>query len=45
MEVLDALIAREKFYARVGDKQASLKAADEVRMPRRSRIAYFRLRR
>lgn len=31
MEVLDALIAREKFYTRVGDKQAALKAADDVR--------------
>jgi hypothetical protein len=30
MEVLDALIAREKFYARVGDKEAALKAADDV---------------
>lgn len=30
MEVLDALIAREKYYARIGDKAAALKAADDV---------------
>jgi len=33
MEVLDALIAREKYYARIGDKQTALQAADEVRHP------------
>jgi 26S proteasome regulatory subunit N7 len=30
MEVLDALIAREKFYARIGNKTAALAAADEI---------------
>lgn len=30
MEVLDALIAKEKFYARIGAKAEAYKAADEV---------------
>ena len=30
MEVLDALIAREKFYTRIGNKAEALKAADEI---------------
>jgi 26S proteasome regulatory subunit N7 len=30
MEVLDALIAREKFYARIGNKAAALEAADVI---------------
>ena len=30
MEVLDALIAREKFYTRIGNKAEAVKAADEV---------------
>jgi hypothetical protein len=32
MEVLDALIAREKLYARIGAKAEAFKAADEVRI-------------
>ena len=30
MEILDALIAREKFYARIGNKAAAYAAADEI---------------